>query len=60
MLEKFIALMSVDGMVSVMDALTPQLLDAMPLLFPILLPGMMPTVLPHMVRLVENTIELRN
>jgi len=29
--EKFIALMTVDGMVSVMDALTPQLLDATPL-----------------------------
>jgi Cysteine-rich domain len=31
MFEKFIALMSPDGMVSVMGALTPQLLDAMPL-----------------------------
>ncbi len=29
--EKFIALMTVDGMVNVMDSLTPQLLDAMPL-----------------------------
>jgi Fe-S oxidoreductase len=31
MFEKFIALMTVDGMVAVMAALTPQLLDAMPL-----------------------------
>ena len=31
MFEKFIMLMSPDGMVGVMDALTPQLLDAMPL-----------------------------
>jgi Fe-S oxidoreductase/FAD/FMN-containing dehydrogenase len=31
MFEKFIALMSPDGMVNVMGALTPQLLDAMPL-----------------------------
>src|SRR5205085_6810751 len=31
MFEKFIALMSPDGMVSVMGALTPKLLDAMPL-----------------------------
>ena len=31
MFEQFIALMSPDGMVGVMDALTPQLLDAMPL-----------------------------
>lgn len=31
MFEKFIRLMSVDGMVDVMDELTPQLLDAMPL-----------------------------
>jgi Fe-S oxidoreductase/FAD/FMN-containing dehydrogenase len=30
MFEQFIALMTPDGMVSVMDALTPQLLDAMP------------------------------
>jgi Fe-S oxidoreductase/FAD/FMN-containing dehydrogenase len=29
--EKFIALMTVDGMVGVMDSLTPHLLDAMPL-----------------------------
>ena len=31
MFEKFIALMSPDGMVDVMGTLTPQLLDAMPL-----------------------------
>jgi Fe-S oxidoreductase/FAD/FMN-containing dehydrogenase len=31
MFEQFIALMTPDGMVGVMDALTPQLLDAMPL-----------------------------
>jgi hypothetical protein len=31
MFEKFIAMMTVDGMVRVMDALTPRLLDAMPL-----------------------------
>ncbi len=31
MFEKFIALMTPDGMVNVMDVLTPQLLDAMPL-----------------------------
>jgi Fe-S oxidoreductase/FAD/FMN-containing dehydrogenase len=31
MFEKFILLMTVDGMVGMMDALTPQLLDAMPL-----------------------------
>jgi hypothetical protein len=31
MFEQFIAMMSVDGMVDVMGALTPQLLDAMPL-----------------------------
>jgi hypothetical protein len=31
MFEKFIMLMSPDGMVGVMDALTPNLLDAMPL-----------------------------
>jgi Fe-S oxidoreductase/FAD/FMN-containing dehydrogenase len=31
MFEKFINLMSVDGMVQMMDALTPRLLDAMPL-----------------------------
>ena len=30
MFEQFIALMTPDGMVGVMDALTPQLLDAMP------------------------------
>jgi hypothetical protein len=31
MFEQFIALMTVDGMVAMMDRLTPQLLDAMPL-----------------------------
>jgi hypothetical protein len=31
MFEKFIALMTVDGLVGVMDSLTPNLLDAMPL-----------------------------
>src|SRR6266496_1305112 len=31
MFEKFIAMMTVEGMVQVMDALTPRLLDAMPL-----------------------------